>query len=253
MREPTARKKVLRQPLGDSLMRSHQWLLALFVATPALSLLACAAPPSPVDPEAAITPPRFIVFGIDRSGSYDFVKVGLDAAARTIAKAEPGDTVIVRWISDTSFLNQELATRIELPNMTLADCSSNVFDSRCRRERSAQDAELDRLKRAHMTRLLALKPPSAGHTDIFGFLQAASDAFSEVPAEAERLLYLATDLKDNVGYEVVPNLAGVRVRVFALQTEADPEGTLRLRKRWAERFTGYGADDITFTTSEAGQ
>ncbi len=222
------------------------------IALTLLGALACSVE-STTPPEASASPEepaapaaRTIVIGVDRSGSYDFLTVGLNKAARLVAEARPGDAVYLRWISGTSYLNEEQAARVRLPEGDVGNCTDNVFDNRC----DTFEEALSDFKRTHVIRILALRPPAASNTDIMGFIQAASDTLATVGTGKERLLYLATDLKDNVHHQIQPDLAEVRVVVIALQTDADPETTLQRRDTWRRIFEGYGAAEVRFETPE---
>lgn len=217
---------------------------------------AMAEPPASLDspaaaggesPAAAV--PAIHVCGSDRSGSYDFVSVGLEMCARVIAAAGPGDEVLMRWISDQSYANSEFIARLTLP-VGGEDCSNNRFNAACRRAQRALERQVAALKRHEVVALLALRPSSAPFTDIMGFLQAASDVFAADTLNREHWVYMGTDLRDNVGYHVEPDLRGAHVVVFALQTPADPEQAVALREQWRARLTRLGAVDVQFQTAE---
>lgn len=194
--------------------------------------------------------PRFRVCGVDRSGSYNFVPLGLDLCARLIIEARGGDVLVIRWISDASLRNEEFAARVEVPVTQLPDCENNPFNPRCQRERAAINARVNTLKRDAIQRILALRPDTAQRTDILGFIQAASDAYEHAPDGAVRELYMATDLLDNVRHTIAPDLRGVRVTVLAFQTDPNPLQTVALRKEWTEKLRRYGATEVTFHAAE---
>ena len=201
-------------------------------------------------PDARSKPaPRFIVCGVDRSGSYNFVMLGLDLCARLIVEARSGDVVVIRWISDASLRNDEFVARVAVPADSLPDCGGSPFNARCRRERAAAEGRVSAFKRAEIERILALRPESASRTDLQGFLQSASDAFQDAPG-AVRELYMATDLVDNVRHRVAPDLRGVTVSVLAFQNDPSPGRTLALRDEWEAVLRGYGAEQVTFRAAE---
>jgi len=197
---------------------------------------------------AAASPHRISVCGVDRSGSYDFVKIGIELCARVVAQANAGDEIVVRWISDASYGNEDFVERIKLPN-GWPPCT-NPFDARCRRERAAFDARLVQIKRATVERLVKLQPARSRRTDILGFLQAAADELSTAPAGVERWIYVATDLEENVHHPVSPDLKDVRVVVFALKTGRDPVRAVRLRNDWQERLRSWGVVEVAFHAAE---
>ena len=186
---------------------------------------------------------------MDRSGSYDdFVKIGLELCARVVAQASAGDEIVVRWISEASYQNDDFVERIKLPDGE--PTCANPFDARCRRERTAFDAQLLQIKRASVERLVKVQATRSQRTDILGFLQAAADELTGVPAGVERWVYVATDLEENVHHQVSPDLKDVRVVVFALKTGRDPVSAVRLRRDWEDRLKTFGVVKVTFQAAE---
>jgi hypothetical protein len=190
---------------------------------------------------------RIHVCGIDRSGSYNFVRVGIERCAQVLAAAKAGDTFLVRFIADSSYTNGEFISRLSIPK---AMQCTNAFDDRCRRNAEASAARINATKRTEIIRMTQLRPGTAQHTDVFGFIQAAADEFA-ANGPAEKHLYLATDLEDNRGFAIHPDLSGVRVVVFAFQTSADPRVVLKLRQKWTEFFTSCNAISVEFQPAEA--
>ena len=198
--------------------------------------------------EAALSH-RTSVCGVDRSGSYDdFVKVGLELCARVVAQASAGDEIVVRWISEASYQNDDFVERIKLPGGE--PTCANPFDARCRRERTAFDAQLLQIKRASVERLVKLQATRSQRTDILGFFQAAADELAGAPAGVQRWVYVATDLEENVHHQVSPDLKDVRVVVFALKTGRDPVSAVRLRRDWEDRLKTFGVVKVTFQAAE---
>jgi hypothetical protein len=169
--------------------------------------------------------------------------------ARVIAAASPGDEVLVRWISDRSYANSEFITRLSLP-FGGEDCSHNPFNTACRRAQRAFERQQAELKRREVGSLLALHPVTTARTDIMGFLQAAGDEFAADTLDREHWVYLGTDLEDNVGYRVEPDLRGARVVVFAFQTPADPARAAALREQWRALLLSFGVVDVRFEAAE---
>jgi hypothetical protein len=229
------------------------WVAVLAVAT-----AGCGAAPNvsgsgqgPAD-SVEIRPPRYSVCGIDRTGSYDFVGPGLELCARLVAEARPGDVIVFRWISHASYLADDFIARFSLPDVALVNCT-NPFDQRCKRARGAQEAQLNAVKRAFSQQILHLRPTIVYRTDIYGFFQAASEILAAAPAGAERHIYAATDLLDNVRYRISPDLQGMQITIFAFQTDANPQRTLELRRRWETFFRNHGAAAVAFHTAEVWQ
>jgi len=188
--------------------------------------------------------PVFVVCGVDRTGSYKLREVGLRLCTGLVRRGHAGDEFLLRWISDASFSESEFLSRIQIPS--LPDCQRNPFDLGCRRLMARYRASLE----SEIQRISSQRPPAAPRTDIYGFLQAAADAFAAAPTGTDKLLYLATDLKDNVGYQVRPDLTGVRVRVLGWQTGPDPGRAVRLRARWDSTLRAWGAIVVTFSPAE---
>jgi hypothetical protein len=134
---------------------------------------------------------------------------------------------------------------VELP-----DCSANPFDVRCKRRQRQVAARAAQVRRMALERILAQRPAAANRTDIYGFIQASAEFLAKVPDGAPKRMYLGTDLDDNVGYTVTPNLSGVEVIVFALQNEADPARMQRKRAEWDARFRKWGAKSVSFEPVE---
>lgn len=191
---------------------------------------------------------RVIVCGIDRTGSYRFTRAGLELCGRVLASANAGDEFIARWISGASYSNNEFVARVRLPG-PIPDCP-NPFDDLCRRRRASAIARLSTVKRAELTRLLGLRPPLATRTDIYGFVQSAADIFASAPRDAERWLYIATDMEDNRRFRLSADLSAVQVVILAFQTSADPRYTLRLRDRWIAYLGQCGAISVTVQPAE---
>lgn len=255
----------IRHPVARTVIMGHRTVIgALLFAS--LVLAGCgksntdASAPA-VKPAVASTPAtaahltRLTVIGIDRSGSYaGLLHRGLAIAAALIEQARPGDAIIVRWISGHSYESDQVIAHIVIP---LAPNplqrpgvnTANPFDVRARgavaawqaretQRRQAFFAQLRRLKAKEVARLCTLTPHRAPTTDIFGFVAAAADAFTELAhPHQEKELVLVTDLKDTV-HRVFPppDLAGVRVAVWGIRTGSDPLAAERLRKRWRNYF-----------------
>lgn len=219
--------------------------------TVSLLLLSGCAVSLPEEPPVTKTPPpprRFSVVGVDRTGSYELVKPGLQIAARLVQQVNPGDVMVFRWISDVSYLPGELFAELSMPPHVIEDVH-NQFDMRAKRRRAEALTQVQALRASTIARLNAQEPKVARRSDIKGFIAAAADAFGERGGDAERWLYLATDLEDNVRYSVKPDLHDVHVVVFAFQPEANPAESAKVKARWEKFFKEMGAVSVLFRSA----
>lgn len=235
------------QSRSVEVLHPANWLLLAL----ALSLAACSpsAEGAAASAPPAATPPTWTVIGIDRSGSYSFLEPGREMAIEAVRIARPGDTIIVRWISDNSYRNAEFALRYTAPIVETRDCS-NRYDAACRRENLAAKLAEQQAREGALAQVRDLQVAASGKTDIAGFLLAASEALAGAPPDAVRQVWLATDLLDNVRlYQLPVDLAGAKAFVRGLQNN-DPEKSVALRAEWQERLARYGASEIRFESAE---
>jgi len=196
--------------------------------------------------------PTYNVIGADRSGSYeDLTKVALSICSRILNQGEPGDKFLFRYISEKSYAHDEVFGRVDLP--LLPDASGNPFDTQAKRKQQIAKNRLARVKAKWIAHFEQLRPESAPRTDIVGFICAAADIFEQVPNNYQKRLFLATDLQDNVGYRVKPNLTDVSVLVFALKPGHNPTQVLRQKDRWTKFFQSCGATSVQFQSAEVMQ
>lgn len=212
----------------------------------------------PSDEMQVVNTPRFTVIGIDCSGSYtSMIDQGLRIASELVRLSEPGDEILVRWISDRSYQSDQAVAHIKIPPEPQSQprpvSDGNRFDQRARRQLAiwqAQEAyrqssfrsQLEKLKTHEVSRLQALPRPVANHTDIYGFIAAAGDAFRERRQSGSELhLVLVTDLKDTVQRDIgVPDMGGVSVAIWGVLTDSDPKVAYRLREEWQQFFLEKG-------------
>ena len=76
------------------------------------------------------------------------------------------------------------------------------------------------------------------------------DLFKNAPADRDLALFLATDLDENVRFTVNPNLKNVRVTIFALKNDPNPEVMKRKRAKWEKFFAEGDAKEVNFITEE---
>lgn len=190
------------------------------------------------------------VVGIDRSGSYNFVKAGVELSGRLYAQAEPGCDLMLRWISGTSYANDEVFFHEVVRGAPLPDCSTNPFDVKCKQRQRQLAAQNAQVRRVAVEKIVVQNPARSNRTDIFGFLQAGSEFLAKFPDSARKRMYLGTDLDDNVHYKVTPNLKDVEVIVFALQNDPNPALMQQKRAEWESRFRKWGAKSVSFEPIE---
>jgi len=191
----------------------------------------------------------FTIIGIDVSGSYK--KMTLSAqniCKRIISNAKPGDEIYVKAISDESYT----PVRRDGEDNTIAYLkfidvpkNNNTFNNKAK-VRIAKAQRLFQKQKDRMIQsieLANLKP--SPKTDIYGFIQSASDLFDNAPKGTRKALMFATDLKDNAGFRCKPNLKGVDLTIFQFLVDADPMTSQKRRDEWVRKLKSWGAENIT--------
>jgi hypothetical protein len=194
-------------------------------------------------------PSRIIVLGIDETGSYKLWAQIKNTTISIIQQLKPGDVFYFRRITDASYLDTCTIFRLELPVIEESK-NDNPFDRKAKNVRGAQVGRINSLKNEACQRLSAVQFTNAKRTDIYGFLAASSDRFALAPKDFKRILVIASDLKDNVGYKVKLDLSGVVVAVIGFQTSKDPGETHRLKQDWIKKLTDAGAVRVIFLSVE---
>ena len=166
-------------------------------------------------------PRRVFIIGIDESGSYKLREQAKKLIARVISELQPGDILYLRRINDSSFLDQCTIFRLELPALEKSK-SNNPFDRKAKRLRKSQLFHINSLKKEAIQRLADIKFKVAKNTDIYGFLGASNDRFNLAPQDYQKILIIASDLKDNVRYKVELGLSGAFVAVVGFQNSKNP-------------------------------
>jgi hypothetical protein len=197
----------------------------------------------------APTPRRFIVIGIDESGSYKLREQAKKLFARVISGLEPGDILYLRRINDSSYLNNCTIFRLELPVLQ-NPASENPFDRKAKRLRKSQIFHINSLKKEAIQRLADIKFKVAKNTDIYGFLGASNDRFNLAPKDYQKILIIASDLKDNVRYKVDLGLSGAYVAVVGFQNSKNPQESRNLKGQWTKEFMQSGAAKVMFLSIE---
>ena len=194
-------------------------------------------------------PRRVFIIGIDESGSYKLREQAKKLIARVISELEPGDILYLRRINDSSFLDQCTIFRLELPALEKSK-SNNPFDRKAKRLRKSQIFHINSLKKEAIQRLADIKFKIAKNTDIYGFLGASNDRFNLAPQDYQKILIIASDLKDNVRYKVELGLSGAFVAVVGFQNSKNPQESRSLKNKWIKKFMQSGAEKVIFLSIE---
>ncbi len=192
---------------------------------------------------------RVFIIGIDESGSYKLREQAKKLIARVINELEPGDILYLRRINDSSYLNNCSIFRLELPVLQ-KPASENPFDRKAKRLRKAQIFHINSLKKEAIQRLIDIKFKVAKNTDIYGFLGASNDRFNLAPQDYQKILIIASDLKDNVRYKVELGLSGAFVAVVGFQNSKNPQESRSLKNKWIKKFMQSGAEKVIFLSIE---
>jgi hypothetical protein len=70
------------------------------------------------------------------------------------------------------------------------------------------------------------------------------------PQDYQKILIIASDLKDNVRYKVDLGLSGAFVAVVGFQNSKDPQESRNLKKHWTTKFMKSGAAKVIFLSIE---
>jgi hypothetical protein len=194
-------------------------------------------------------PRRVIIIGIDESGSYKLREQVKRLIARVINELEPGDILYLRRINDSSNLDQCTIYRLELPTLEKSKFD-NPFDRKTKRLRKSHTVHIHSLKKEAIQRLIDIKFKVAKHTDIYGFLAASNDRFNIAPQDYQKILIIASDLKDNVRHKVNLDLAGAYVAVVGFQNSKNPQESRNLKSGWTKKFINSGAAKVVFLSIE---
>lgn len=229
-------------------------IIGFMVASCDMAQIITGNPGDEVSNKSEASRPKVVyVVGLDRSGSYAIMDAAIEFCINLIERAGPGAEFIFRWISAASYNNRETISHFEVSLPENEDTVS-PFDIRAHRAQQAKKDALEQEAREVIDREIAhlrsLAPKGAKQTDIYGFIAAAADIFSLADPEAIRKLYLATDLIDNVGYEIEADLTDVHVTCIALQNKNNPAEMKALRDKWRAFFNESGAAEVKFVAAE---
>ncbi len=194
-------------------------------------------------------PKRVIVVAIDFSGSYKLLNQAKDMLCWIIEKLRPGDILYCRAITDSSYLDNCSIFRLEIPALKEYH-DDNPFDRKSKNQRSRELFQINMMKKEACNKLSVSPFTKVMKTDVYGFLAAASDKFALIPYGYQRILIIASDLQDNIGYDVKPQLARVNVAITGFQNDKDPSKTLKFKSRWVKYLSEAGAAKIVFLAIE---
>jgi len=219
--------------------------MRLLKLTPLVTLLFLGAGSGLGQTATEATAVRWIVYGLDATGSYALVSQAQEYAAQQLARdSRPGDVWFFRRISDRSYDESAAILTVRLPSAPAP--VTNPFDRASRARQQAAFRRLEQVRRAAADQLRAFRAPSAPCTDIMGFLAKAGELLQGAPKDAERIVIIASDLADNIGRKAEVNLAGTRVIVNMFQGGANPQAAQGIRRFWRDRLTRWGAREVSF-------
>jgi hypothetical protein len=200
-------------------------------------------------PEPKLKPRRVIIIGIDATGSYKLREQAKNMVARVINELEPGDILYLRLINENSYLDNCTIFRLELPALNRPK-SDNPFNRKAKRLRKSQIFHINSLKKEGLQRLADITFKVAKNTDIYGFLAASNDRFNLAPQDYQKILIIASDLKDNVRHKVNLDLSGAYVAIVGFQNSKNPQESRSLKNNWTKKFMQSGAAKVIFLSIE---
>lgn len=185
------------------------------------------------------------VYGIDETGSYSFRNKAIALGQGIIKGLDPGDVFYARRITDGSYKDDCNVLRLELPEVGTPP--QNKFDKRARHQWQRKLDMVTGLKVQASNALSSMAPVKAKRTDIWGFLAAAADRFkAECKGDCEKVIVIASDMKDNCNREVKMDLAGVTVIVAGFESGNDPALALKIKEGWNKSLKKYGVSAVEF-------
>lgn len=199
------------------------------------------------------TKPMFEVVGVDISGSYDeMTSKAMEIVKEIVMRAKPGDEIFIRTISSESYppvTSNGWRNTILHQKFTKVPPKPNLFDRKAKLRYLKALKEFNSQKADAMRKLDNMRFKPAHQTDIYGFIQAASDLFTLAPQGTRKVLAFATDLKDTANYKINPDLKGVEVVIFQFLSDADPSKSAKLKEEWAKKLKEWGATKVTIYPS----
>jgi len=199
--------------------------------------------------KSEINPTRIIVVGIDESGSYKLWNPVKKTIVSLIQHLNPGDILYLRRINSASYLDDCTIFRLEIPKITGPE-NVNPFDRNAKIYRASLIKHINLLKKKACQKFSEVKFTGSKHTDIYGFFAATSDRFNLAPKKLQRILLVASDLKDNVGHTAEYDFQDAYVAVIGFQSSKNPAETRKHKAHWTQKFTHAGAKKIIFLSVE---
>jgi len=193
--------------------------------------------------------PLFSVIGVDISNSYEDMTSSAQAICKNIVmSAMPEDEYFIRAISDRSYPpktpsgQENILGHVKFPQIPPVPNKFNK-NAKFRYLKALKDFQAQKTRFIQSIEKMSLK--TAQETDIYGFVQGASDIFVNAPEGARKVLMFATDLKDTVGFKCNPDFRGVQVVIFEFLVDADPMKSQKRRDEWVKRLRDWGASEVT--------
>jgi len=187
-----------------------------------------------------------ICFLLDQTGSYALQRDAIAKAQGIVAGLRPGDTFIVRRISESSYSHKNHILGFKLPQIPPEP--GNRFDLVKWRAWNAARQKVEALRRQAIRKLEELKPRKAQRTDVWSGIQACQERLRAADDGNTRLLLLiATDGEDNVSLALRPDLKGIEVSIIVWDSGMSPTKAINLKKNWSkELLAKCGAKSVRF-------
>lgn len=179
---------------------------------------------------------RLIVAIFDDTGSYrPSLPRAFQVSDKLVEELRPGDSLVALRISSRSFTEESTILHVRVP------VSNKPIDV-------AHEKALPELKEQWRAAVRASVEGRARRTEIFGSIASASLLLASAnPDVRERLLFLFSDLQDNVGIRTTNehvDLTGVNVRIVCVPKAGDPAAYAKKASLWTKNFQRWGAKDV---------
>ncbi len=188
---------------------------------------------------------QIVLYGIDETGSYSFRDKCIALGGRVISELKPGDVLYARRITHSSYSDDCNILRLALPEV--GDRPQNKFDKRARYQWEMRMKTVEGLKVQAHNSLSRLAPVKAKMTDIWGFFAAAADRFrAECGDNCQKVIVIASDMKDNCNREIAMDLKGVKIVVAGFESGGDPKLARKIIQGWTGSLKKYGVSEVEF-------
>lgn len=192
---------------------------------------------------------KIVIMAIDDTASYGLWNEAKNSACQIINQLKPGDLFYLRKITDESYTDGSFLFRLELPKMPESNYD-NPFDQKAKKLKKLFGYRVLTLKAEAMKRISAMKPSQAGQTDIFGFLSIASEKLQIANDKSKRIICIASDMQENVGYKSEIDLSGAYIAIVGFQPMKDPKKTQSFKQDWIKTFKKAGAVQTVFIRAD---